>query len=270
MPVKEKDLKPFIIAEIGSNWKKYPTEKENWAMLRQQVVAAKSAGADAIKFQLFTAFDLFGPEVVNTETQTKVDKYALPDSWIRGIWETCEEEGIEFMCSAFSAEGYSEVDPFVKRHKVASPEAVAEDIYLMMPKFGKPVIWSNGCGGKVNRRDDVLMYCVSDYPAKAKDYLLPLGVVEEWGLSDHTKGNDVAIDARRRGCTYFEKHVDFFKGIGEPTPDTCVSSTGSEFYAYVQAIRQTEPVDVRAKQRESRKAYGRRQTEHGWYRPLPS
>ena len=75
-----------IIAEVGSN---FSSEKD----LIDSVEIAKSCGATAVKFQLFSECDLYGKgsETYNFNPKT------LPQ-----LKQKCLENDIELMCSAFS------------------------------------------------------------------------------------------------------------------------------------------------------------------------
>ena len=90
--------KPFIIAEIGSNWL---TIDDCFFSIKQ----AKYAGADAVKFQVFDHESLYGSH--------KNMAHVLPVMWLPALAARCNEIGIEFMCSAFSPELAELVNPYV-------------------------------------------------------------------------------------------------------------------------------------------------------------
>lgn len=254
---------PYIIAEIGSNLFKGRDAATCLDIGLGQIAAAKGAGADAVKFQMFTAKELYGPSYPGPES-----KYALPRYWVEVLADKCERTGIDFMCSAFSVDGYEFIDPFVKMHKVASPEALAEDITEYIRSIRpKPALVSNGCDDPLTYHYDnmIVMACVSKYPADALDYVLP-PVYRTWGLSDHTMETYLAHMARTMGATYFERHVDFFKGEGLDTPDTPVSFDATEFKYWVETIRRAVPVPQPPTPADK---YGRVEKDGGWYRPWP-
>lgn len=257
-------MESFIIAEIGSNCLKYYDEASNLTLARKQIEAARKAGADAVKFQMFTSKELYGVEVAD------VDRWAMPIHWLPELYRICVGNSIEFMCSAFSVKGYSLVDKYVKRHKVASSEATALDIATWLKNQDKPVIWSKGCGDvdEPNSRD-IYMDCVVNYPADFTEYSFKFPAIDTpFGLSDHTLCNTVARIYRANGASYFEKHVDLVPGTRN-TPDSPVSIGIKEFREYCQAIREQPYVyNIATKVRASRK-YGRQLTDKGWFRPLP-
>jgi N-acetylneuraminate synthase len=262
-----------IVAEIGSNFAKFDDPDENLNCAIEQVIAAFECGATAVKFQYFTAHDLFGPDVPKDKSE-QLESFVPRSEDIKTLSNLCKEVGIEFQCSAFSVLGFEYVNKFVDRHKLASPEYTDSSLRKWLQSCGKPVIYSLGChAGYVfeTEGNDVYLECVSRYPAGFLDYDLGRMVrLPNWGVSDHTINNDLAIYARTLGASFFEKHVDFFYGEGRATPDECVSITGEEFVQYVHAINSVEPMDRDQIKYESAKSYARRKgAGETYYRPMP-
>jgi N-acetylneuraminate synthase len=262
-------MKPYIIAEIGSNWKKLASLQRCLDVAYNQITWAKEYGASAVKFQLFTAEELYGPNVKGMKLEAETNKFALPRDWVPLLKAQCVKEGIDFLCTGFSIEGYEFIDEYVEMHKIASPELFSSEISTWAFKQPKPVMYSNGCGGTSNAATeghDILMACVSNYPARITQYSLDLS---EWGekngISDHTLNSDLAVLARRSGYDYFEKHVDFMTHIGSITPDSVVSCDRGAFKDYVKAINAVDSrVDFKTYLKSS---YGR--TDSG-FRPIPA
>jgi sialic acid synthase SpsE len=270
----------YIIAEIGSNWKKFESENKNNTAIANQIHHAKLAGADAVKFQMFSSKELYG------QHGYAADDWALPREKIATIFEICKSTKIDFMCTAFSKEGYDFIDPFVNTHKIASSEAANLELVEHVSKMDKPTIISTG-GLNENRmceviqvfkkqkKEDLLIMldCVAKYPASADDYLIwPItgfkrrGV--KAGISDHTLGYVAALAAQGCGAEYFEKHFDGLKGQGMKSPDDCVSVDPKEFKMYCQVLR--------GKLKERRKGlvvaeedFRKKHQRKGKYRPLP-
>lgn len=203
---------------------------------------AAACGVDAVKFQYFTHKDLYGVDGEN--------KYELPRKWLGYLSSHCELRGVDFLCSAFSAEGIGIVDPYVKMHKIASSEMQDYHLIRAAAATKKPVIISTGG----HSTDDVaeamwafdnkeqfhFLECSLKYPAEVSDYALS----KQWfdGISDHTTGAGLAILSIGHGAKIFEKHFDCLIGLydsdsAEETPDTAVS-VGPQFMSqYVQCIR---------------------------------
>lgn len=265
-----------IVAEIGSNFAKFEDPDENLECAFEQMMAAKNCGATAVKFQYFQPYDLFGHDI--DDEKGKILASFVPRlTDIPKLADVANSLKIEFMCSAFSVLGYEYVDQYVSRHKLASPEYTDDNLRGYLRSCNKPVIYSLGChAGKVRNyyghAEDVYLECVSEYPAYFVDYDLHRMVdIPNWGVSDHTLNNNLAIMARTLGATFFEKHVDFFYGEGRDTPDNCVSITAEEFVEYIGAINSVEPIDKDAIKVKAAKKHARFKQEHSdeFKRPMP-
>jgi N,N'-diacetyllegionaminate synthase len=246
---------PYIIAEVGSNWQTLDDCKLSIAM-------AKRAGADAVKFQAFTHEALYGrpePTVVeddgldgpnrpNFVTTVQRLPGVLPLDWLPILAEKARVTGIDFLCSAFSPELVSAVDPFVEMHKVASAELSHVRLLEAVRATGKPVLLSTGAStpGDIQQAHDVLrgagqvvlLYCVASYPATDIDFR-HMDKLREFGCpvgySDHSTDSLVipkaAIDW---GACVLEKH---FTAIEAATPDRPHSLTVDQFKRMVLSIR---------------------------------
>ena len=247
-----------IIAEVGSNWRDLDDCKKS-------IVQSRLVGADAVKFQLFTPGELYGPQ-----HGYEISQYSLPHNWLPILKEKCDQVGIQFMCSAFSPEGYAEVDPYVATHKVASSECCHLRILEKLRELGKPVILSTGAKGKDDIRmalqvltgtdeycrihglelDPVpvtLMYCVVAYPANEVNLDTIKTLRDQFhcdvGYSDHT--TDVcniprlAVD---KGATVIEKHFTIIPEVS--TPDQPHSLSPDQFRNMVKSIRGELPAVI--------------------------
>jgi len=264
----------YIIGEIGSNCFKYKSLERNLQLAFEQIDAAKQCGADAVKFQMFTHKELFGV--------VRESKYELPKEWVPKLHDHCKKRKIDFLCSAFSLQGFHHLNPYVNYHKVASPEACSTPILNSVLCMANPVIVSNGCltydeqielvKSNLWGADDVLMECVSEYPASTYSY--DLGHIVKlaskyrilWGLSDHTLSLVAAKQARQLGATYFEKHVDLVSTSAAKTPDSPVSADYYDFKRYCSVLKSYRPsIDYYDAKREAKKKYGR---QKNGYRPI--
>lgn len=249
--MKLEDLpKPFIIAEIGSNWQ---TLEDCLSSIR----AAKLAGANAAKFQLFNELALYGYSeaaiaaadngfYLDTSGLTGVSPWLDP-AWLPALKKHCDHVGIEFMCSAFSPEFADQVNKYVNIHKVASSEMYHKPLLDRLNTFGKPVIMSTAASTEPDIKmamkclpgiEVCLMYCVGAYPAKDVD-LRVIGLLKNLcpyvGYSDHT--TDVRIIPRAAygwGACVIEKH---FTATDAKTADSEHSLNPREFRLMVEAIR---------------------------------
>ncbi len=236
------EAKPFIVAEVGSNW-------QTLAHCIESITAAKDAGADAVKFQAFEYDDLYGFNPYSP-MPAKMGKIR---TMLPALMAQADLVGIELMCTAFSPDLVLAVDPYVSVHKIASSDINYPQLLEAVARCGKPILLSTGaaCEGDIGRALDILdgmdcdttlLYCVASYPARTVD----LRVMEllqdrfdiEVGFSDHT--TDVVsapIVACAWGAVVIEKHVTFFPELD--TPDRPHSLTGQEFKLMVDHIRGT-------------------------------
>lgn len=234
------DGKPcFIIAEVGSNW----ASLEDCLL---SIRAAKAAGADAVKFQIFTPKALYGSwsgfqGTAITEAAVALagpgTRGHLDPAWLPNLKREADRVGIEFMCSAFSPELVKAVDPYVSIHKIASAEMTHVRILEAVRATGKPVILSTGASGtrdigealnilaaRNTQAPDaipapvVLMYCVAAYPAREIDLENIRNLRAQFGIdvgySDHSM--DVLQIVSSAVCDYgavvVEKHFTAFEG----------------------------------------------------------
>lgn len=225
------EAKPFIVCEVGSNWR---TRED----CLESIGAAKVAGADAVKFQAFSHKALYG------YPGNMVLKSELPLAWLPTLAASAKAEGLEFMCTAFSPELVKAVDPYVSVHKIASSDAACPFMHRAVKATGKPYLVSYGAKSvadiqAVNDMVDyraIALLCVAAYPASFVDLdLLDAGYQ---GLSDHTLGFTTAVEAARRGAMVIEKHFTAFPDMA--TPDRPHSLTPQEFRRMVDVIRTDE------------------------------
>ena len=223
----------MIIAEIGSN---FSNEKQQM----RAIELAAQAGADCIKYQLFTETDLYGP-LVDFERRSIVD--------VRKLSQHATNCGIGFLCTPFSPSGVKEIEPYVGAIKIASAEMCHVELLEAAKATGKPIILSTGGHtlGEVHRSICVLgyaatrttlMYCESAYPSNAympeKLGLLARETGLPVGVSDHSKEIYLtAWMAQHFDAPVIEKHVDFFAGSG---PDSGHSLNYDEFVKFCRYL----------------------------------
>ena len=196
-----------IIAEIGQN------HNGDMAVAKDLIAAAKEAGADVAKFQVFDARALF-PKVGNEWFDYNC-KAELSRAQVELLAEECDRLGIEFMASVFDQERLAWVDqmPTVCRHKIASRSIRDTALINAIIGTGKPVIISLGIWDRVELPDFVsssqidYLYCVSDYPTALEDLQIQIIDFDRYsGFSDHTIGLTAAKTAIVRGARLIEKH----------------------------------------------------------------
>lgn len=221
--------KPYIIAELGSNYK---TEEQ----MIDAVRVAKGCGANAIKYQWFNKEELYGPAEINVNH---------PFEHIRA---KCNQHGIDLICSTFSPKAMVMLDPYLDAHKVASCEMAHVRLLEVANQSGKTVILSTGayslkdvCRAMeyLTTQRTILLHCNVAYPAKFCEYskFANLKAIHSYvGFSDHTTSIDIVPQFfAHKGAMVIEKHFNPFNLTD--TPDAPHSLNENEFKAMVQGLK---------------------------------
>ncbi len=237
---------PYIIAEVGSNFDK------NIDKAKRLIDVARESGANAVKFQLFSA-DVLYP---NRDGLYDVFKsIELDAEWVPLLNKHANDQGLHFMASAFDLGSVSVLEAInTPVHKVASSEITNLGFLNRLAATGKPMIISTGMCDMVDVEEAVnvclgagndqiiLLQCGAMYPLPNE--LVNLRVIQSLaqrfncpvGFSDHTLGQVAAVTAVGLGATVFEKHYTLDKkGIG---PDHFYALEPNELKSYVAAIHE--------------------------------
>ena len=198
----------LFIAEIGV----CHNGDVNTAM--KMVDAAREAGADCAKFQLFDAARLGRPEIAHLQLS--------PAELLNIKWH-CDDVGIEFLCTPFHVEAVEFLTPLVKRFKLASGAMFDRPLQEAAVKTGLPIIASTGmCGIEdlieglkpLNAVENLtLLHCVSSYPLEPENAnLWAMATLRRVfqrpvGYSDHSANPDVILAAAACGAMVIEAHI---------------------------------------------------------------
>lgn len=224
----------FIISDVGSNFTSFEDAKDSIAM-------AARCGADAVKFQYNTSKDLFAGGTDSV--------FSFPLDWLPKLKEKADACKVEFMCTAFSPEGLKAIDPYVKRHKIASSDINYWHLLNVSRETRKPLILSCGAssindikrainalqGSKVT-----LLYCNSAYPSTMHNLFMIDELRETFkgvdvGFSDHSMDIYSSISAAKHfRAVVIEKH---FKLREMFTPDSEHSLNPEQFKEMTDFIR---------------------------------
>ncbi len=216
----------------------------------RMVEAAKAAGADAIKFQVYDA-DLLTSDPAE---KAMLEKYEFAaDQWV-AIARHCQRMDIEFLGTPFDLPSVDLLEWLgVRRYKVASPDIVNLPLLEKIASKGKPVLPSTGMANDREIRqaldvladtDITLLYCVSEYPC-------PLAHANLWriirlaesfyppvGFSDHTVELETGMLAVACGATVLEKHFTLDRSYSGP--DQAMSLEPDELKHYINMARLAE------------------------------
>tara|TARA_B110000014_G_C20068874_1_gene557253 strand:+ start:426 stop:1148 length:723 start_codon:yes stop_codon:yes gene_type:complete len=239
-------MKAEIVAEIGSNW-------EGSISKAQKIIEeCKDAGADAVKFQMWRATDLYKKSHPNWQ---EIKKSELTFEKTREINNLCKKLKIEFFCSAFYPEAIDFLESIkTKKYKVASRTCLFTDphsLEVLEKKAAskKSIIISMGMGGSKKRINNIFSknkktfcYCISEYPLKFKKIDWKNAVKYD-GFSDHTTGITAPIvfatlkKFNNSKLIYIEKHV---KSKNSKGPDASTSMDTQKLKEMISHIRMIE------------------------------
>ena len=215
-----------VIAEVGVN------HNGNLWEAKELLREAAHAGADAVKFQMFSAENLERPEL---------EQYEITAWEMENIAAECSKIDIEFMCTPFDKQAVDFLDPLVKTFKIGSGQAGDLDFVQYVASKGKPMIISLGMlDHKWELKVPVSwLHCVSLYPCPPeKANLQRMVKMKLDGYSDHTEGIEIALAAAALGAKIIEKHITLDKT--QAGPDHICSAEPDEFKALVKGIRKIE------------------------------
>tara|TARA_B100000214_G_scaffold374389_2_gene356987 strand:- start:5154 stop:6200 length:1047 start_codon:yes stop_codon:yes gene_type:complete len=224
--------KPYLIAEVSAN--------HNGSIDRalELIETAKLNGADAVKFQTYTAntmtFDLDTEDfkIDNGGLWDGQSLYSLykkaetPFEWMKKLFDRGKEVGITVFSTPFDDTAIELLEELnTPMYKVASFELTDHELLKNIAKTKKPVILSTGLGNfeeieesvnvlKNNGSDNIaVLHCISGYPTPTED--LNLATIKDLrdklnlitGFSDHTKGINASVAATAYGAKIIEKHL---------------------------------------------------------------
>jgi len=257
-----KESPVFIIAELSAN------HNGSIETAINTIKAAKRSGANAIKFQTYTADTLtiesdksdfvIKGTIWNDQTLYKLYQEAYtPWEWHPILFQAATDEGLICFSSPFDNSSVDFLESLnTPAYKIASFEITDIPLIEYVASKGKPVIISTGIAElndielaldackRMGNNDIALLKCTSSYPAPineanmcmVKDLAERFDVIS--GLSDHTMGATVPVVATCFGAKIIEKHFILDSSIGGP--DASFSMNEIEFTAMVKAIRETE------------------------------
>jgi N-acetylneuraminate synthase len=253
----------WVIAEISAN------HNGDLGRALELIRAVAAAGADAVKFQTYTAdamtLDLdTGPFRIGPGTLWEgrglhelYREAATPYEWHGDLFVEAEACGVAAFSTPFDAAAVDfleQFDPVV--HKIASFELVDLALIRHAAATGRVLIMSTGMASEIEVDEAVqaatdggaggivLLRCNSAYPAPPEEMDLRTipDMAERWGvpvgLSDHTLGATAAITAVALGACVLEKHVTLARSDGGP--DAAFSLEPEELADLVTAVRDAE------------------------------
>lgn len=259
---KEIGNKVYVIAEAGVN------HNGSLDRAKELIIAAAKSGADAIKFQTYTADELvvkgtpkFWDWEGDKNRETQYDAYKAIGGFgyenYPEMIQCCKDNNIEFLSTPFSFEAADKLNSFgVNAFKIASSDMSTLPFLEHIAKFGKPILLSTGASTieEIHEAVDVIegagnsqiiiLHCTLCYPTEPDDMNLNIikTLEKEFpmypiGISDHTLGATPSIIAAGFGAKVIEKHFTIDKTL----PDS------ADHWLSVDPIELKEIVDGVAK-----------------------
>ena len=246
----------FIVAEIGSN------HNRSLALAKETIDAAAGAGADAAKFQIYSASTLYSAHDAQElgydggNVTKLIESVETPREWLPELSAHCRERGIAFFAAPFDMAAVDELDAVSDMFKIASFEIVDIPLIRRAASRGKPMIISTGLANmgeiedavaacrETGNEDITLLQCASCYPSRPS--IMNLRAMETLrrafgvpvGLSDHTPGIHISVAAVAMGASVIEKHFTMDRSM--KGPDHSFAIEPGELRELVRQVRDVE------------------------------
>lgn len=252
----------FVMAEAGVN------HNGDINLAKKLVDVAREAGADAVKFQNFTAEKVVTRNAEKAAYQKKttgvqesqfdmLKKLELSSGEHAELKKYADGQGILFLSTPYDEQSVDLLcDLGVAAFKISSADITNHPFLEYVAGKKLPVILSTGMSylGEIeealeaitrNGNDQVvLLHCNFNYPARVEDInLRAMDTLKRAfgfpvGFSDHTPGIEVSVAAVALGAVMIEKHFTLDRGL--PGPDHKASLEPDELKALVTSIRNVE------------------------------
>lgn len=250
----------FIIAEAGAN------HNRDLAVGKELIDVAAEAGADAVKFQTYSAETLYSKKtprfsylegVSDRDTWDLIKAIELPREWQGELAGHAARRGIRFLSTPFDHRAVDELSALdVPAYKIASFEIVDLPLVGYAASKGRPMILSTGLASyediadalgactAAGNGDVILLQCASLYPAPpGRMNLRAMATMRQAfavpvGLSDHSLGIHVASAAVALGASVVEKHFTLDRRL--PGPDHPFAIEPGELRELVRQVREVE------------------------------
>jgi N,N'-diacetyllegionaminate synthase len=245
----------FIIAEAGAN------HNRELIQAKKLINIAKRAGADAVKFQTYSAKTLYSKKLKALPKEKKkpfdlIKELEMPYKWIPILAKYAKKQGLIFLSTPFDKQSIDQLDPFVPAFKWASPELIDKPLIKYVAMKGKPLIISTGFYGmkesletlkwlrETDNRKIIFLHCTGLYPTILEEVNLRAIVSLKKkigcpiGFSDHTLDVIIPAFAVVMGANVVEKHFTISRKM--KGPDHPFSLEPNELEQMVKNIRKAE------------------------------
>jgi len=240
---------PYLIAEIGVNYFDIAKERDISPLkaAKTMVAEAANAGADAVKFQSYSAEELASTEspaywdTDEEETESQYELFSKYDDFGVDKFEeiaewTANNHDVAFLSTPFGFEAADYLEELVPGFKIASADITNYPLLRHIAQKGKPILLSTGAStvGEIDNAvrviedecNDVelcLLHCILQYPTDREN--ANLGMINhlsemypdyEIGYSDHVPPDEGMISLLNsvvHGAKIIEKHFTLDKTL---------------------------------------------------------
>ena len=261
-----RDSPTYFIADIAAN------HDGDLERAKDLISLAAEAGADAAKFQHFTAEtivsdhgfrSLAGQQSHQANWKKSVFEVykdaSVSLNWTATLKETCNKAGISFFTSPYAIDLVEHIDPYVPAYKIGSGDITWIELVEHIASKQKPYIMATGASSMEDVVRAVsagltinpalcLMQCNTNYTASLENFkYIQLNVLKVYremypdlvlGLSDHTPGLATVLGAVALGARMIEKH--FTDDTQRKGPDHAFSMNPKSWRDMVDRTRELE------------------------------
>lgn len=250
------NTKPYIIAEMSNN------HLGSIKIAKQIILAAKEAGASAVKLQTFhpdditlnindRRFEIKNSLWKNQNYYQLYKKIFMPMSKQKNLFFYAKKIGITIFSSPLSSVNVDFLEKMgVPAYKIPSFEANDFNLLSRCIKTNKPIIISTGTSevDEINEivnfikkknylKKTALLHCCSKYPSNTNN--LNISFIKylknkypiQIGFSDHSNSSLGATCAIANGASIIEKHITLSKK--NKGPDYRFSTSKTNFKSFV-------------------------------------
>lgn len=218
-----------VVAEIGAN------HNQDFATAVKLILAAKWAGADAVKVQMFRPDDL---TIDSDASEFQIaegpwagslyklyQKACMPYEWIPTLKAIAEDLGLFFFTTIYHPRTVEVAEEWeIPAYKISSFEITYLELIEAVAKTKKPLIISLGTAEftqmwaaikaiRPYHKNFWLLHCLSKYPARPEElnlrtiYDISRYCHGQVGLSDHTLSTSIPAVAASMDARIIEKHL---------------------------------------------------------------
>ncbi|PIU43773.1 MAG: N-acetylneuraminate synthase [Candidatus Nealsonbacteria bacterium CG07_land_8_20_14_0_80_39_13] len=246
----------YVIAEAGSN------HNGDFDIAKKLIKAAADAGADAIKFQVFSAEKHYSKKTplhsgYKERLYDLIKKLEIPREWLKELKDYSDQKGIIFFASPCDYEAVELLENIgAPLYKISSFELVDLELIHYIACKQKPLIISTGLANmeeiedaylacvKAGNENVIFLQCASTYPSPCE--IMNLKSMETiakafnviTGLSDHTEGIHISIAAAAMGAKVIERHFTLDRKM--EGPDHAFALNPDDLMKLVKQVRDVE------------------------------